>query len=155
MDEGRVLHWLKEIGAEVKRGEAIAEIETDKAVVEMEAFVTGTLVEIVMPEGELVPTGTVIAYIDDGRHEPEPTAATPSLSKPAEPSPPSAVAEAEKPARAVTRINASTPRRSQNVWRTNLVSSWIRWQGRDRVGASARPMWSGTLISVRLSGPRV
>ena len=31
MDEGRVLHWLKEIGAEVKRGEAIAEIETDKA----------------------------------------------------------------------------------------------------------------------------
>jgi pyruvate dehydrogenase E2 component (dihydrolipoamide acetyltransferase) len=107
MDEGRVLHWLKEIGAEVKRGEAIAEIETDKAVVEMEAFVTGTLVEIVVPEGELVPTGTVIAYIDDGRHEPEPTAATPSLSKPAEPPPPSAVAEAEKPARAVTRINAS------------------------------------------------
>jgi pyruvate dehydrogenase E2 component (dihydrolipoamide acetyltransferase) len=107
MDEGRVLRWLKEIGAEVKRGEAIAEIETDKAVVEMEAFVTGTLVEIVVPEGELVPTGAVIAYIDDGQPEAEPAAATPTPSKPSRPRGPSATPEAEKPVRPVTRINAS------------------------------------------------
>lgn len=71
MEEGRVLRWLKEAGADVKRGEAIAEIETDKAVVEIEALVTGLLIEIVVLEGELVPIGTVIAYIDDGQPEPE------------------------------------------------------------------------------------
>ncbi len=107
MDEGRVLHWLKEIGAEVKRGEAIAEIETDKAVVEMEAFVTGTLVEIVVPEGELVPTGTVIAYIDDGRPEPEATSSIPTPAKPAETLAPPAIVEEGKPTRRGKRVNAS------------------------------------------------
>jgi pyruvate dehydrogenase E2 component (dihydrolipoamide acetyltransferase) len=107
MDEGRVLHWLKEIGAEVKRGEAIAEIETDKAVVEMEAFVTGTLVEIVVPEGELVPTGTVIAYIDDGQPEAEPASLTPTPAKPAETLAPPAIANEGKPTRRGKRVNAS------------------------------------------------
>ncbi len=109
MDEGRVLRWFKEVGAEVKRGEAIAEIETDKAVVEVEAFVTGTLVEIVVAEGELVPIGTVIAFIDDGRPEPEPT---PALSTTAPPEPsespaPSAAAGQEVRAPRGERINVS------------------------------------------------
>ena len=71
MDEGRVLSWLVKKGDEVNKGDFIAEIETDKAVVEIESFVTGTLVEIVIAEGELVPTGTVIAYVDDGQPEVE------------------------------------------------------------------------------------
>ena len=70
-DEGRVLSWLVKKGDEVNKGDFIAEIETDKAVVEIESFVTGTLVEIVIAEGELVPTGTVIAYVDDGQPEVE------------------------------------------------------------------------------------
>jgi len=107
MDEGRVLHWLKEIGAEVKRGEVIAEIETDKAVVEMEAFVTGTLVEIVVPVGELVPTGTVIAYIDDGRPEPEPVSSTPAPAKPAETFASTVPVDEGKPNRRGKRVNAS------------------------------------------------
>ena len=113
MDEGRVLHWLKEVGAEVKRGEVIAEIETDKAVVEMETFVSGTLVEVIVPEGELVSTGTVIAYVDDGRPEPEatpvpePVPSTAAPSKPAEPLMPSAAATREKRAQRGRRINAS------------------------------------------------
>jgi pyruvate/2-oxoglutarate dehydrogenase complex dihydrolipoamide acyltransferase (E2) component len=44
----------------------IAEIETDKATVEMEAFVSGKLVEIVHPVGDEVPVGEVIGYIEDG-----------------------------------------------------------------------------------------
>jgi pyruvate dehydrogenase E2 component (dihydrolipoamide acetyltransferase) len=107
MDEGRVLHWLKEMGSEVKRGEVIAEIETDKAVVEMEAFVTGRLVEIVVPEGELVPTGTVIAYIDDGRPEPEPASSTPTSAKLPETVAPPAIVEGAKPTQRAERINAS------------------------------------------------
>lgn len=83
MEEGTVLSWLKPAGAEVERGEAIAEIETDKAVVELQSFVTGTLVEIFVPEGETVPVGTAIAIIDDGQPAPEtvpelePASATP------------------------------------------------------------------------------
>jgi len=113
MDEGRVLHWLKEVGAEVNRGEVIAEIETDKAVVEMEAFVSGRLVGVIVPEGELVSTGTVIAYVDDGRPEPEvtpapePVPSTAAPSKPAEPLMPSATETSEKRARHDRRINAS------------------------------------------------
>ena len=107
MDEGRVLHWLKEIGAEVKRGEVIAEIETDKAVVEMEAFVTGTLVEIVVPVGELVPTGTVIAYIDDGQPEPEPAPLASTSAEPAETFAPPALVDGGKPSRRGKRVNAS------------------------------------------------
>jgi pyruvate dehydrogenase E2 component (dihydrolipoamide acetyltransferase) len=107
MDEGRVLNWLKEIGAEVKRGEVIAEIETDKAVVEMEAFVTGTLVEIVVPVGELVPTGTVIAYVDDGRPEPEPVPSAPAPAEPAETFAPPAPVDEVKPTRRGKRVSAS------------------------------------------------
>ena len=78
MDEGRVLRWLKEVGQEIERGDVIAQIETDKAVVEMEAFVAGTLVQVVVDQGDLVPTGTVIAYIDDGQPEVALQAETPT-----------------------------------------------------------------------------
>ncbi len=70
MEEGAVLRWLKDIGDEVQRGEVIAEIETDKAVVEMESFVSGTLTEIVVPAGETVAVGTTIAIVEDEQPEP-------------------------------------------------------------------------------------
>ena len=91
MDEGRVLRWLKDIGEEVKRGGIIAEIETDKAGVEMESFVTGTVVEVIVPSGETVRIGTVIAIVDDGRPEPEAASvpeAAPSISAPLQPAAP-------------------------------------------------------------------
>ena len=49
-----------------QRGEAIAEIETDKPTVEMEAVASGTLVEIVHAAGAEVPVGEPIAYLEDG-----------------------------------------------------------------------------------------
>lgn len=71
MEEGQVLNWLKRVGDDVKRGEVIAEIETDKAAVEMESFYDGTLTEIVVPEGETVPVGTVIAIVENERPVPD------------------------------------------------------------------------------------
>ena len=66
MAEGIIIRWLVEIGDQVTRGQPIAEIETDKVVIEMESLVTGTLVEIVSgPEAE-VPVGEVIGYLDNG-----------------------------------------------------------------------------------------
>jgi len=63
MEEGTVLRWLKHEGDAVKKGEPIAEIETDKANMEMEAFDSGTISEIVVGEGQTVPVGTVIARL--------------------------------------------------------------------------------------------
>jgi pyruvate dehydrogenase E2 component (dihydrolipoamide acetyltransferase) len=63
MTEGTVVRWLKQPGDEVKRGEALAEIETDKATVELEAFDSGILKKVVVPEGDTVPVGQVIAIL--------------------------------------------------------------------------------------------
>lgn len=64
METGRIASWLKSVGDPVQRGEPIAEIETDKTTVEMEALVGGTLVEIVCEEGRDVPIDEVIAYLE-------------------------------------------------------------------------------------------
>jgi pyruvate dehydrogenase E2 component (dihydrolipoamide acetyltransferase) len=64
MDTGKIAAWLKKVGEPVERGEVIAEIETDKATVEMESLQAGTLVEIVAEVGSELPVGDVIAYIE-------------------------------------------------------------------------------------------
>jgi pyruvate/2-oxoglutarate dehydrogenase complex dihydrolipoamide acyltransferase (E2) component len=64
METGAVGNWLKQVGDRVERGEVIAEIETDKTAVEMEATVAGTLVEQTLAAGEEVDVGTVIGYIE-------------------------------------------------------------------------------------------
>ena len=66
MATGRISAWSRKVGDSITRGDVIAEIETDKATVEMEAFVSGKLVEIVHPVGDEVPVGEVIGYIEDG-----------------------------------------------------------------------------------------
>ena len=64
MEEGKVVSWLKKVGDDVQRGEPIAEIETDKTTVEMEAMASGKLAEIVVPEGETAAVGAVIARLE-------------------------------------------------------------------------------------------
>ena len=63
MREGTIVRWLKSEGSEVKLGEPIAEIETDKAVVEFESFADGILKKIVVPEGVSVAVGQLIAIV--------------------------------------------------------------------------------------------
>ncbi|MFN3477172.1 MAG: dihydrolipoamide acetyltransferase family protein [Candidatus Methylomirabilales bacterium] len=63
MTEGKILRWRKQEGEEVKRGEVIAEIETGKVDIEVEAFSSGILKRILAREGEVVPVGQVIALI--------------------------------------------------------------------------------------------
>ena len=66
MTEGNVARWLKAEGERVEAGEAIAEIETDKATVEMEATASGTLAEIVHGPGAEVAVGEPIGWLEDG-----------------------------------------------------------------------------------------
>ena len=66
MKEGVVIKWLKEEGSEVKIGEPVAEIETDKAVVEFESYAEGILEKILVEEGSKVNVGEPIAIVGDG-----------------------------------------------------------------------------------------
>lgn len=95
MTEGRLIAWKKSVGEKVERGEIIAEVETDKATMELEAFASGVLLEIRIKPGEMAPVGTVIGMIGAAG---ETAAVQPSLGKPAEvapippPAPPTALA---------------------------------------------------------------
>jgi pyruvate dehydrogenase E2 component (dihydrolipoamide acetyltransferase) len=63
METGRIAVWVKRVGDYIQRGEVLAEIETEKATVEMEATTSGILVEILHEAGVEVPVGSVIAYV--------------------------------------------------------------------------------------------
>ncbi len=97
MSEGTVGRWLKQPGDPVVAGEIIAEIETDKATMELEAFESGTLQQIIVPEGKTVPIGEVIALIGDG-----PVVA----AAPAAPAPAAVTAAPAGPAPAATVVAA-------------------------------------------------
>lgn len=89
MDAGTLLRWLKQEGDQVERGEPIAEIETDKVNIEIEAFDSGVLHKTLITEGQTVPVGEAIAIIGEEGEEievDEPAEAAPASNgtKPAE-----------------------------------------------------------------------
>ena len=100
MTEGRLIDWKKSVGDRVERGEIIAEVETDKANMELEAFSSGVLLEVRVKPGEMAPVGTVIAIVGEAGEkaaegEGAPAAPPVSESQPpaVEPSPAEAVPE--------------------------------------------------------------
>lgn len=66
MEEGKIIRWLKHPGDTVRHGDALAEVETDKADMVMESFDDGVLEEIRLKEGESAPVGAVIAMLRGG-----------------------------------------------------------------------------------------
>jgi pyruvate dehydrogenase E2 component (dihydrolipoamide acetyltransferase) len=66
MQEGTITRWLKKLGDAVKKGEVVAEVETDKANMEIESFSSGILEQILVQEGETVPIGQPIAILGTG-----------------------------------------------------------------------------------------
>src|SRR6187549_1984776 len=71
MTEGTVVKWNKKEGDKVKAGEEVADVETDKATMPMEAFDAGTLAVILVKEGEKVAVGGVLAVLATGSEKPE------------------------------------------------------------------------------------
>jgi pyruvate/2-oxoglutarate dehydrogenase complex dihydrolipoamide acyltransferase (E2) component len=67
IEEGTARRWLKAEGDKVRKGEVILEIETAKALQEVEAPVNGTLVSILVPEGETTAVNTPLAMIEEDR----------------------------------------------------------------------------------------
>ena len=86
MQEGTVVRWLKAEGSNVEIGEPVAEIETDKAVVEFESYAEGVLQRILVNEGTTVPVGEVIAIVGEDSEV---------MGAAAEPESPAPVAEPE------------------------------------------------------------
>lgn len=78
MTEGTLIKWHKQIGDEVEIGDILADIETDKATMEMEAFDEGTLTEILIPEGGRAPIGAILAVLGGASATPAPAAAAAS-----------------------------------------------------------------------------
>jgi pyruvate/2-oxoglutarate dehydrogenase complex dihydrolipoamide acyltransferase (E2) component len=64
MPTGRIAVWTKQIGAVVRKGEVIADVETEKTTVGLEALADGTLIEIVHGPGDEIPVGEVIGWLE-------------------------------------------------------------------------------------------
>src|SRR6185312_8242300 len=80
--EGTVAQWLKKVGDSVEKYEAFVEVSTDKVNAEVPSPVSGTIRELLIKEGETVPTGAAIAIIDEiGAAAAAPAAHTPSPSE--------------------------------------------------------------------------
>jgi len=107
MTEGKLARWLKAEGERIEKGQPIAEIETEKATVEIEAAVSGVLAKVIVAAGQTVPIGTVIGIIGDAG---ETVAETPTAAAAPAPPPPPPAAEAtraEPTAPSVSRVKAS------------------------------------------------
>ena len=87
MEEGTLLRWLKNVGDQVNAGDPIAESETDKVSLEIEAQESGVLSRQVVAEGAVVPIGAVIATLGDEVLDEAPTAAAPAPAAAAAPAP--------------------------------------------------------------------
>jgi len=69
MAEGTLIRWVKSEGEQITKGDVLAEIETDKATVEVEAHSVGVMKKHIVQEGTVVPVGSVIAVIGDEEEE--------------------------------------------------------------------------------------
>ena len=116
MTEGTLIKWRKAVGDKVQAGDIIAEVETDKATMEMEAFDDGILHEYLVKEGQKVPIGTKIALLlAKGEKAPAPgaaPAAAPAPKAEAQPQPagaPAGTAQAAQPGYGAPAAAAPTP----------------------------------------------
>ncbi len=103
MESGTIIKWNVKEGDAVSAGDVVADVETDKATMEMQVYDDGTVSRIVVPEGKTVAVGTLIAVIDDGEESaaaPAAPAATSTAAASTASAPPPA---APAPAASVSR----------------------------------------------------
>ena len=137
MTEGVLTRWLKQEGDTVHRGDVLAEIETDKATMELEAYDDGVLTRILVTGGTTVPIGQPIAVIGDGSAAvpatPAPATPAPATPAPATPAPatPTPTPAAPVPSHAQVPPAASETRRGAAVRTSPLARSLAREHGID------------------------
>ncbi|MCV7284613.1 2-oxo acid dehydrogenase subunit E2 [Mycolicibacterium wolinskyi] len=107
MEEGVIIAWHKNIGDRVERGDILAEIETDKAIMELESYDEGILERMLAGEGDRVPIGIPIAVIGDGSG-----ASTEPVGAPTPAPAPAATPPAPAPAPAAPQASGDRPKAS-------------------------------------------
>ncbi|MBI3176175.1 MAG: 2-oxo acid dehydrogenase subunit E2 [Chloroflexi bacterium] len=93
MAEGMLVRWVKQVGEQINKGDVLAEIETDKATVEVESSVSGTVLQLIAEQGTMVPVNAPIAIVGEAGEKVE-SKPVDSGSKAAAPAPQSAPAPA-------------------------------------------------------------
>ena len=107
MSVGTVVKWHKNVGDEVSNGDTLAEIETDKATMELENFEDGVLLKILVGEGEEAPIGSPLAYVGEKGEELEIEEA-PSSTKPEDTTPSDSESEENEDAQSLAEKPANT-----------------------------------------------
>jgi pyruvate dehydrogenase E2 component (dihydrolipoamide acetyltransferase) len=138
MEEGAVSTWRKQPGDTVAVGDVLVEIETDKAVMEYEAYQAGTLAQILVPEGRNADIGAPIALLDDGAGGPAPSASPASAQRPSpereQPTPfgsTGSPAPAAAPAAASPAATATANGSGANGSRRQIASPLVRKLARE------------------------
>jgi pyruvate dehydrogenase E2 component (dihydrolipoamide acetyltransferase) len=98
--EGKITKWFKSAGEQVKPGDNLFEIETDKVSMEVPSTTTGVLAEIRVPAGDVAPVGAIVAVIADGSATQPSRPATPLAAPPTKPAAPAGIATAAPAAQA-------------------------------------------------------
>ncbi|WP_224367256.1 pyruvate dehydrogenase complex dihydrolipoamide acetyltransferase [Hyalangium versicolor] len=130
MKEGKIVKWLKKVGDKVSSGEAIAEVETDKSNLEIEAYDDGVLLQIVVGEGEMALVGAPIAYVGAKGEKVEAgkaPAPAPSAPKAATPAPAPAAAPAPAPAAAPAGGGEGIPIPMPSLSPTMKEGKIVKW----------------------------
>jgi pyruvate dehydrogenase E2 component (dihydrolipoamide acetyltransferase) len=157
METGKVIKWLKKEGDAIKGGDVIAEIETDKANVEIEAFGSGVLRKIVVGEGGQVPVGEMIGVIADPADDLGAVAAGAPAKRPA--AAPAPVSAQVSPASTVPAMESyrSTPETTKVVPMAPVPSAApAAGGGRIKASPLARKVAAQSGVDLRLlqgSGP--
>jgi len=164
MEEGTVVKWSKKEGDTVKQGDVLAEIETDKANMEMEALGAGVLRKILVPAGGKAPVGALIGVIAGPDEDiaaflsaaPAPAAPPPAAPPPSPPAP--APAAAERPAQVASPAPPPPPRETPPAQVAPAPQAPPAASGEGRIKASplARSMAAErgiSLSSLEGSGP--
>src|SRR5260221_8492301 len=84
MAEGLLVRWVKQVGENINKGDVLAEIETDKATVEVESSASGVVLQLIVDQGTMVPVNAPIAIVGQAG---EKVAAAPAPSKVESPKP--------------------------------------------------------------------
>jgi pyruvate dehydrogenase E2 component (dihydrolipoamide acetyltransferase) len=118
MEAGTLVAWLKQPGETVERGQLIAEIDTDKGVIEVECFLSGVIEKLIIQPGEKVPVGTVMAIIQ-AEEQAEGAPVSRELPKEKEitapPAPVSAVVQETQPEAARLRISPAARKAAEEL----------------------------------------
>jgi len=138
MEEGVITQWLKKEGEEVKSGDILAEVETDKATMELESYEDGTLLHVGVKDGDSIPINGVLAIIgkkgeniDDllketGKSESKPDPEPEQNEEPTEVSVPSA-GESDTSTPDISNINATfvTMPKMSDTMTEGIISNWL------------------------------